>query len=60
MNQEQRRLAREKNFYLWRCVIDGSERRPQSGRFEIWGPMHPDCAAELKALIDRWLAEGKV
>ncbi len=53
-------IAREKNWFLWRLSWDGRTRKPKQGRFEISGPLPPECVAELAALIERWSDEGSV
>lgn len=58
--REQRRLARARNHYLWRLVLDGRERRPAESRWEWEGPLPPACREELLALVRRWEKEGLI
>lgn len=55
---EAEQIAREKNFYLWRLSWNGRTRKPKSGRFEISGPLPPECLKELSELVRRWTEEG--
>jgi hypothetical protein len=56
----QTRLARERNHYWWRLVLDGRQRTPPTGEWTIDGPLPPECYEELMALWKRWEAEGKI
>ncbi len=54
------RIAREKNWWLWKLRLDGRARNPQGGSFEISGPLSPECRDELLAMLHRWEEEGKI
>lgn len=58
--KEQRRLARERNHFVWSLMWDGRERQPPSGRIDIDGPLPPECQEELAALVRRWTEEGRI
>lgn len=60
LRRDIRRLARERNHHVLRLVVDGAERTPPTSRLVLETPLSPECHAELMALVDRWLAEGRV
>mgnify|MGYP001598956868 CR=1 FL=1 len=60
MRREQRRLAKERNFYLWYLKLDGRQRQQPTGCYEVEGPLPPMCYAELLALLSRWEKEGLI
>jgi hypothetical protein len=51
--------ARQMDGYTWHLIIDGRDRRAPEGTFEAAGPLSPECAAELRALVRRWIEDGR-
>lgn len=60
LSREIHRLARERNHYVLRLVVDGAPRTPPTSCLVLETPLSPECHAELMALVDRWLTEGLV
>lgn len=60
VDARQKALATERNHAAWSLVVDGRTKDPQSGVFEICGPIPPECQTELLEMVDRWTREKLV
>jgi hypothetical protein len=60
LSRDIRKLAKERNHHVLLLVVDGAQRTPPTSRMVLETPLSPECHEELMALVDRWLAEGKV
>lgn len=63
-DKEQRRMAKEKDHYLFAWTLEGRHRDGSDGRtfskWEVSGPLPPECWDEFFALYKKWEAEDKI
>lgn len=59
-NQEERRLAKERDHFLCHVYIDGAERVNRAGVLSFTGTLAPECCEELWEMVRRWMDEGKI
>lgn len=57
---EMRRLAKERNHYLFQFVVDGRQKEPPSGTISYAGPLSEECIDEFLAMVNRWQKEAKL
>lgn len=59
-SDEHEDLAADESKALATLSITRKYCEPPGGEITFQGPIPDDCAAELHALLNRWLKEGKI